>query len=380
MSRNPEFQFVSTDTDALISIMTAIYESITGDTVRQASPENLFIRWVADIIIQLRVLLNFAGNQNVPSRADGVNLDALAELFFESERPEAQPAVSTQRFYISAAQSTSILIPSGTRVTDRSGALFWETSVDTYIPIGELFADVSIRCQIPGIIGNGYAIGQINTLVDVSSIAYYDRCENITVSDMGADRATDEEFYQLMRESQAAFSVAGPKDAYDFHAKRVSLEIADVLVNSLLPGQTNIFVLMRDGSIAGSEIKNAVYAACNADEIRPLTDQVIVDDPETSGYDIDFTYFILRNSSVSSADIENAVEQAVDEYIQWQSGRIGRDINPDRLLQLLMGTGIKRAEIRSPVFTPLRDGDDNTIPQVAAFGTKTIVNGGYENE
>jgi hypothetical protein len=45
-----------------------------------------------------------------------------------------------------------------------------------------------------------------------------------------------------------------------------------------------------------------------------------------------------------------------------------------------MRTGIKRVEMVSPEYTPLRDGRDNTVPQVASVGTITITNGGYEDE
>ncbi len=263
--RNPEHQFVPTDTGVIVSAMIAAYERITGAVVRPASPEKLFIQWVASVIIQERVMNNFTGNQNIPSRAEGENLDALGELFYMQVRPAAQAAVCTERFYISAEQSTSILIPAGIRVTD--GALIWETTEDTYIPIGNLYADVPIRCQTAGVAGNGYAARQINRLVDISGIDYYDRCENITVSDGSAERATDEEYYNLLRSSEDAYSTAGARGGYIYHAKSVSMEITDVVTNSPSAGEVRIYALMEGGAIAGREIKEAMYAACNADDV-----------------------------------------------------------------------------------------------------------------
>ena len=108
MSRNTQYQFISTDTNALVSALVSGYEKITGVSVQPASPEKLFIQWVADIIIQERVQNNYTGNQNIPSRASGENLDALGELFYVSERPTAQPAVCNERFYISEARATAI--------------------------------------------------------------------------------------------------------------------------------------------------------------------------------------------------------------------------------------------------------------------------------
>ncbi len=378
MPRNKEYQFISTDTNALVSQLISAYERIAGVTVHPASPERLFIQWIADVIIQERVINNYTGNQNIPSRAEGADLDALGELFYDKTRPAAQAAICTVRFYISEAQASAILVPKGTRVTDKNNSLIWETTADAYIPIGDTYVDVMVQCQTVGTIGNGYAPGQINTLVDVFN--YYDHCENITASDDGADVATDDEYYELMRASEDAYSTAGAKGGYIYYAKQVSTEIADVVVNSPEPGQVNLYILMSDGTIAGDEIKNAVLAACNDEHVRPMTDLVVVDDPETVTYNITFTYYIPRNTSLSAAEIEAGVNEAVAEYTSWQSAKLGRDINPSYLGSLLMKTGIKRLEMEAPAYSPLRDGSDNTVPQVAQVGTITITNGGYEDD
>lgn len=378
MSRNVDYQFVSTDTNAFVAQLISVYELITESTVQPASPERLFIQWIANVIIQERVLNNYTGNQNIPSRSEGTNLDALAELFYIKTRPVAQAAICTERIHISEAQPSAILVPAGTRVTDKNNTLVWVTTADTYIDIGNTYADVMIQCQTVGRIGNGYAPGQIKTLIDV--FPYYDQCENITESANGTDPLTDDEFYQLMRASEDAYSTAGPEDAYIYFAKQVSTEIVDVVANSLLPGYVNIYVLMADGTIAGEETKNAVYAACNKKFIRPLNDLVVIDDAEKVRYDIEFTYYIPRSSSLSTAEIEAAVNATVDQYVLWQSTKFGRDINPDYLRGLLMRTGIKRIDLTAPVYTPLRGGLDNTIPQVAELGTITVTNGGYEDD
>ena len=376
--RDAQYPFIPTDANALVSALVSGYERLTGASVQPASPEKLFIQWVADVLLQERALNNYTGNQNIPSRASGENLDALGELFYVTERPAAQPAVCSQRFHISQAQAAAILIPAGTRVTDASGALVWETVEDVYVGIGDTCADVQVRCQTPGVAGNGYAAGQLNTIIDLFD--YYDHCENTTASDGGADEASDGEYYELMRASMDAYSTAGPQGGYIYHAKRVSTKIADVAANSPTPGTVDLYVLMDDGTIAQPEIKNAVLAACSADTVRPLTDLVSVKDPETAAYDIAFTYYIPAESPLSPADIEAAVDAAVKQYVAWQCGRLGRDINPSYLIGLLMQTGIKRVDLTAPAFTVLRDGSNQDTPQVAAVGGITATNGGYEDE
>jgi phage-related baseplate assembly protein len=378
MSRNAEYQFISTDTDALVSNLIDEYEQMTGITVQPASPEKLFISWIASVIVQERVLNNYTGNQNIPSRAEGENLDALGDLFYDKERPEAQAAKTTQRCNISAVQTGNILIASGTRFTDSAKTLIWETTADAYIIAGDLYSDVMIQCQTTGTVGNGYVAGQINTVID--PYEYFDTCQNITTSDGGTDISTDDEYYEMMRASQDAYSNAGAKGGYIYFAKQVSTEIADVVVNSQAAGTVNIYALMSDGTAAGTEIKNAILAACNDDFVRPLTDFVVVEDPETVTYNIEVTYYIANGTTQTASEIQTEVDEAIETYKTWQTKKQGRDINPSYLMVLLMETGIKRAEITAPVFTALSDGSDNTVPQIAKISTVSVTNGGYENE
>ena len=183
-----------------------------------------------------------------------------------------------------------------------------------------------------------------------------------------------------MRTSMDGYSCGGARGAYVYIAKKVSTEIADVLPNKPAPGCVNIYVLMNDGTLATEEVKNAVAAACSEDTARPLTDFVSVADAEKVKYNISFTYFIQRGAAKSATEIEAEVEKAVQDYISWQCGKFGRDIVPDRLREYLYEAGIKRIVLNEPAFTVLRDGKDNTVPQVASIGEIQIVNGGYEDE
>lgn len=382
MARNTEFQFVSTDTDSIISALTGKYEALTGTTVQPASPEQLFIRWVANILVQERVQMNYAANQNLPSRAEGPNLDALGELFYNVPRPDSQAATAMVRFNISEAQSMTILIPEGTRVTDISSTLFWATKEDAYIPAGSTYADVEVQCMTTGTVGNDYAIGQINTLVDTSAFPYYSSCSNITVSGNGSDAADDDTYYELMMASMDSYSTAGSRGSYLYHAKACNTEIGDVAATKPSDGCVNLYVLMKDGTLANSTVKAAVLEACSADTVRPLTDYVQVVDAAQVNYSVTFTYYYYSTTATSATEIAAAVEAAVEEYVEWQSAKIGRDINPDKLRNLVLAVdGVKRVTVTSPQFTQLRDGSNNDTPQVAKLsGTPSITNGGPEDE
>ncbi len=373
MSRNVEYQFFPTEAEQLEGELTRKYEEICGVTLTPGCPEYQMVKWFASILLLERARENYAINQNIPSRAEGENLEALAELFFARERTPAKKAECQVRFTISEAQGWKVKIPAGTRVTDEDKSLYWEIEEETEIPAGETTVTARAVCQSAGKVGNGWLPGQIKRAVDIFD--YFSACENITTSDGGTDEMSDDELYEVMRLSMDALSTAGALGSYIYHAKAVSTEIEDVAVSSPEPGKVRIFALLDGGKLPGEEMKRLILEACGADTVRPLTDYVTVEEPEAVKYDIDLTYY-----TPDGEVMEEAVNRAVEEYVRWQGGKLGRDINPSRLIQMVMSAGVKRVEVRAPVFTPLQSGGKTAAPQVAAVENIAIVNGGVEDD
>jgi len=376
-----DYQFVDDDLDAIMDDLIEKYELMTGRTVQPSSPERLFIAWISDTLVETYARINYAANQNIPSRAEGENLDALGELYFDEGRPAATPATVTMRFTLSAAQLTNVVIPQGTRVSPASGEPIFATTEIAMVAAGSTYADVVCECTTDGVAGNGFSAGQINTLIDISNVLYYDHCANIDESAGGADEATDDEYYELLVASQAAYSCAGSRGAYEYWAKSVSTSIADVVVNSPSAGTVKIYAIMDDGTIADSATKAAILEACSEDSVRPLTDNVTVADPAIVSYDIALTYYLPSNSTASTSDMEAAVASAVDEYVAWQCSKMGKDINPSKLISMVIAAGARRVEVTDPVFTALNDGRSSTVtPQIAAVDTISLTNGGTEDD
>lgn len=367
----PEISFVNTDTDTLVNALVKAYEKFTGRTLYPADPVQKFILWIADIIIQERILIDESAKQNVPRYAQGVYLDSLAEIFKDAYRLQPQAAATTFRFYLSTALPYQHLIPMGTRVAV-DGNIVFETTEILYIDAGKQTGDVPAICQQVGEIGNGFVPGQITQLVDV--FPYYDRVENITVSAGGAEQETDSAFYERMRESMESFSTAGPSGAYIYHAKTASPLVADVAALSPTPGVADIRVLLRDGELPTEEVLQEVQAQLSADKVRPLCDFVQVSAPDTVPLNIDATYYIPKPSQNSAAVITADVEKAVQDYIRWQTEKMGRDINPSVLVSYMMKTGIKRVEVRQPAYTVVPESE------VAALNQCNVSSGGIEDE
>lgn len=374
----PDIEFIETDTETIESNMIALYEEFVKQSGRRdykvypASPERLFIAWCAAIIVQQRVLINETAKKNVPRYAKGEYLDSLAELFKDIERLPATPAVAKFRCYISAAQNQSVIVPQGTRITF-DGEITFETTEELEIKAGETYGEVNGKCQTAGIVGNNIAPGQVKEIVDIYD--YYLKAENVTKTEGGAGEEDDNSYYERMRESMESFSTAGPINGYIYHTKSVSTSIADVAATSPEAGVVDIRVLLQDGEQPTQAVLEEIEAALNASDVRPLTDIVTVSMPEEVTFEIDLTYYTSRNSQASTSIIDRDARAAVEEYIKWQTGKMGRDINPSYLTQLIMAAGVKRVEIRKPTFKAVEE------TQVARIvrKTMTVLNGGVEN-
>lgn len=375
----PEIEFVETDTEVIESNLIALYEEFVKQSGRRdykcypASPERLFIAWCAAVIVQQRVLINETAKKNVPRYAKGEYLDSLAELFKDIERLPATPAVAKFRFYISAAQNQSVIVPKGTRITF-DGEITFETTEELEIKAGETYGEVNGKCQTVGLVGNNLAPGQVKEIVDVYD--YYLKAENTTKTEGGAEEEDDTSYYERMRESMESFSTAGPINGYIYHTKSVSTAIADVAATSPEAGVVDIRVLLQGGEQPTKAVLEEIEEALNASDVRPLTDIVTVSMPEEDPFEVDLTYYISRNSQASTSIIDREARAAVEDYIKWQTGKMGRDINPSYLTQLVMAAGVKRVEVRKPTFQVV---EETHVARIVR-DTMTVLNGGVEND
>lgn len=180
--------------------------------------------------------------------------------------------------------------------------------------------------------------------------------------------------YERLRESVETYSTAGPMGGYEYFAKSASALIADVKATSPEPGEVDVRVLLAGGELPEEEILKEVSEILNADTVRPLTDHVTVKAPETVAYNIDVTYYTQEGGAISDDVISENVNAAVGAFKKWQAEKMGRDVNPSYLIQLLMQAGVKRVEVRAPAFATVKDN------QVAKIGTTTVTNGGAESE
>lgn len=344
----PELNFLEVDAQKIQTAIISSYETIAGRKLASGDPIRLFLLTLADVIIQQRQAFNLAARQNLLSYATGDYLDHLGR-FVNTERLQAAGAKATIRFTLNTAQDSVYIIPRGTRVSNSQ--LVFATDETAQIPQGSLQVDVVGTCEQTGSSGNGIAPGDLNILND--PLPFIDSVANIDTSAGGADIESDAAYAERIRLAPASFSVAGPHDAYVYHALRASALITDVSVYGLpdMPGDVYVHPLLSGGELPNEAMLQEVRDCLNDETVRPLTDRVIVSAPEAIPYSIDVTWFLADEDLDRAAQITAAVEGAVEEYRIWQQSAIGRDINPDRLIELMRLAGAKRMEVASPVFT-----------------------------
>lgn len=357
----------------LINAFQEEYEKETGHklALSKADPNRIILLSCAQILYQEMQQINKAGRMNFLKYAYDGYLDNLSALKKVTRNP-ARTASVPIKFILSMPRETVTGIPAGTRVTADYEVYF---SVQEYaeIPAGETELTVIAVCTEAGVVGNGYAIGEINTLVD--PIGFVNKVTNTETSAGGTEIEDDESMAERTYLAPSSYSTAGPDDAYVYWVKDVRPDIGDVKVTSPSAGIVDIRFVMDGGKLPDNKTILAVKEHVSQRGKRPLTDMVQVSSPDVVQFAINFKYYINASDSITAASIQENVNKAVDEYIIWQSCKIGRDINPDELIVRIKGAGAKRVVINAPVFQAIGE-----IEKAELSSSPNIIYGGLEDD
>ena len=374
----PDISFIEYKTvDDVKTSMVADYEAYmteaTGKpyTLPRVSRDRFKLYAAAAQIYQAMKYVDIKGKMDTVKYSVGDFLDLLGAFRCGATRNQAAAAVTTIRFTLSAARASVTAVPQGTRIA--AGQLFFATSAYAEIPAGDLTADIPATCMTAGETGNGLSPGELKTLVD--PVPYVQSVENPSTSSGGADRESDESFAARIFIAPGKYSTAGSRNGYEYHVQDYSSAIGGVHVSSdQAAGTVDIVFVMADGSLPSAEMISAMSQHMSAETLRPMNDLVTVRAPAEVKYTVSLTYYINQSDNNRAAAIQQAVSAAVDSYIAWQR-KIGRDINPSKLLALVMGAGAKRAQITAPIFTAI------PADSIAAIdGTASITYGGLEDD
>ena len=374
----PDISFIDNKTiEDVRDEMVADYEEYmtkaTGQTVTlpRSSPHRGVLYAAALQIYQAFQYIDRAGKQSLLKYSYSDFLDNLGLLKGVTRSP-ATAAVTTLRFTVSAVRQVATAIPKGTRVS-AGGSVYFATDEYAEIPAGGSTVDVPATCTDAGTEGNDMAAGDLTIMVD--PLPYVASVTNTTATEGGADVESDDDLAERIYLAPGAYSTAGPEDGYLFHAKQFNPSIGDVVATSnQAAGTVDIVFIMSDGKTPGTEMINGLKEYLNGKTRRPMTDLVNVSAPAEVTYTVDLTYYINRSDSARAVAIQEAVQTAVADYLTWQR-TIGRDINPSKLVALVMAAGAKRVTVTAPTYTTV-----DAIKVSALSGSPTISYGGLEDD
>lgn len=348
-------------------------EELTGYPVslQPADESSLILNACAVYMFQGFQFVQRAGEQNMLGMSYGNALDQLGALAGVT-RKDAQAAVCTLKFTLSEKRTSVTSIPQGT-MASASGQVYFATTEYAEIPAGQLSVEVPAACTVTGEVGNGYAAGTITTMID--RIGYVESVTNVNATAGGADIESDESLADKIFLAPSGFSVAGPTDAYAYFCKAHNSQIDDVYVDSPTPGSVVVYITMEGSKLPEEAVIEDLEEYLKDDQVRPLTDNVSVSAPQTVDYSVSVKYWINRSSAGQAAALQEDIEAAVQSYIEWQQAKIGRDINPDQLIQMMVAAGAKRVEITAPAFKSIQK---TQIPAITDEATVTY--GGVEDD
>lgn len=343
-------KLIEIDSAVLYDSIIQAVELATKEPMYPGDERRIFAEAIVQVAVAITNLCNSACNNKMLQYAEGAALDALGYRT-RVERFPAEAAAADFLFTLEEELAEDTVIPAGTMITT-DGDLYFATDEDLTIPAGSTTGTVSATCTEAGEIGNGYSVGAVAQLVEyMENVA---TAENTTVTAGGVEEEEDDDYRERIRLSNSAYSTAGPRMAYIYHAKSADSSIIDVVVHSPDACIVNLYVLCEDG-LPDAEVLAAVQEACSADDVRPLTDLVTTLAPTAVSYDITAKYYTTAEDEADCVAAIEGEDGAIDQYVKWQRGAIGRNINPDKLLALCMapsgGTGCLRMEITSPQTT-----------------------------
>lgn len=374
------------DDEVIHNTIVDYVEKNIDETLYPGDERKIFMETMHSFMVVFLTKLNEMFNQRFAQYAKGLILDEHGKNE-NCERLLATKAQTTERFSIGSALSFNVVIPKGTRIT-ADNEKYFETDEVAVIYAGSTYVDVQISAVEGGSAYNGFTAGQLNKLVD--RVEYISTVSNLYTTAGGDDGEPypevdggigDMNYYERIRLSKSSKSTAGAESTYVYYAKSADASIADVYpISDKEAGTIELIISCKDGVIPSKEILDKVLAACSSKEVRPLNDKVIVSGIAQETYDIELVYYTTEaEESDTVAEVEG-VGGAIERYNAWQSEKIGRAINPDRLRAEILKSDTKPVgadfvEITKPTYTVLAgnkvakwSGNMNVIHKTTAPG------------
>jgi phage-related baseplate assembly protein len=335
--------FVEANVEDVLLDLIDRYQTETGTILQPAQIEQLILNVIAYRTNLNLIQMNLAGRQGLIDYSTFPILDYLCANF-GVERLASSEAVCRIRFTLVSGHGV-VTIPAGIRIQSIDGLVFFTTDVPTTVQIGVDVVDIDCTCNIVGEGGNNYAIDTITIILDPQP--YLSTATNIEISGGGSNSETDEQLRARYKLRLSTFSTAGARNAYKFYARSVSPSIVDVAVQSPYPGAVSIYPLVSGGELAPQALIDAIYETCNADDVRPLTDTVIVENPTKIEFNISLNVVLFDWADTTITT--NLIASVLDAYKIAKYSQLGIDVVLSEITEIARVYGVYDVTVTQPL-------------------------------
>ena len=334
------------------------YEDLTGKTLYPAQPERLLINNGAYRESLIREAIQDAGKLSLVRFSRKPILDYLGEPLGCYRLAESYASTRVQLTFDTAPQSATTL-PAGTSVA--AGEVVFVTQSDVLINPQQTTAIVPVVCSSAGVVGNGFGVGQIKTLLQTVDGLNISDVRNLEVSSGGADEESDERYRERIFLASAQFSVAGSRVAYKYFVMSANSRIMDVTVTAPRINETGFgqgLVLIcplynsgEDGTLIPSAppaaLKNELFnTVFNGDEKLPMNDTVRIIDPSPVAYSIEAELILYQNAD--STAIKALATQAAEQHAALLGVTLGNDVVREQIIAKLQLSGVYKTNLITP--------------------------------
>lgn len=347
-----DIKVVDDELAVVLAEIIADYEARSGKDLQPAHIERLLINTFAYRETLARQVMNEAYRQQHPRFATGLMLDICGDDV-NTPRLGATAALTTIRFSAALSGSDTVYIPKGTEVS--VGDVSFATSVAGTLSAAVKQIELPAACTQDGVAGNGWAVGQINTLSAPLHLTVDVKAANISVPTGGEEEESDDAYRERIMLAPEGFSVAGSIGSYQYFARRVSPAIVAVHVGNRMDGSNEpiagtvvLTVLTQDG-LPSAELLAEVLQAVSGEKLRPLCDTVTVKAPEVVDYSVNAELTVF--TGVNKAEVMAAAKAAWAAFDAAAVKKLGADIVPLDIQAALKVAGVYNVVLKSPVLT-----------------------------
>lgn len=217
-----------------------------------------------------------------------------------------------------------------------------------------------------------YAIGSnLDHLAAVFGVMRQQITPANPITGAAAVMESDEDLRRRVLLAPDSYSVAGPASAYVFHALSANADVLDASAISPRPGEVTVSILSRMGDgTAPPALLAAVRALLAGDEVRPLTDRVMVQSAELVAFDVmaQLTLYPGPDAQLILATATTALEQLLAT-----NRRLGRNISRSAMVAALHVGGVQNVNLVEPVADLLIE-----QTQVPAVGMIDVTIAGFD--